>query len=334
LTVHARLFDADGTDRDFDLETNELPPVGDRRLVWIDLDERTERDLQTLADRLDLTPALVRRLATVEERPRLTQYPDHIHLSLGVMDAPEAAEGATDPEPRVSADVDLERVELDVVAGRDWVVTVHDGPMPAIDRILDDVEGESRLGALDAGGFLAAIVESVIVGYFHVVEGLERDIDHLDEAALRRRPREDILAAIVRMRRRVGQVRRAIAPHREAFAMLTRPDMELHEELGRPWPGLLDRLEAAVDAVEQLREALLGTYDIYMGRAGQRDSDVMKTLTILSAVLLPSVVLAGVMGMNFKLGFFDDPSNFLVVIGAMGLLAVVILGAAKLRGWL
>ena len=36
----------------------------------------------------------------------------------------------------------------------------------------------------------------------------------------------------------------------------------------------------------------------------------MKALTILSAVLLPAVVLAGVMGMNFKLGFFNEPGNF------------------------
>ena len=40
----------------------------------------------------------------------------------------------------------------------------------------------------------------------------------------------------------------------------------------------------------------------------------MKALTILSAVLLPAVVVAGVMGMNFKLGFFDNADNFWLVI--------------------
>jgi magnesium transporter len=61
---------------------------------------------------------------------------------------------------------------------------------------------------------------------------------------------------------------------------------------------------------------------------------VMKALTILSAVLLPSVVLAGLMGMNFELPFFDSPSNFLLVVAAMVGLAAIVLGAARLRGWL
>ena len=181
------------------------------------------------------------------------------------------------------------------------------------------------------GAFLAAIVDSVIVGYFDVVADLEREIDDLDEAALAGAPQDDVLSGIVEMRRRIGGVRRTLTRHREAFAVLERPDMALHDELGQPWPHLLSRFEAAVDAVEQLREALLGTYDIYMGRAAQRDSAVMKTLTVLSAILLPSVVLAGLMGMNFKLDFFDSAANFWVVVVAMISLAGLILGFARWR---
>jgi Mg2+ and Co2+ transporter CorA len=44
-------------------------------------------------------------------------------------------------------------------------------------------------------------------------------------------------------------------------------------------------------------------------------------------------VLAGVMGMNFKLAFFDDPSNVWLVIGSMALFALAILGVARWRRW-
>jgi Mg2+ and Co2+ transporters len=110
--------------------------------------------------------------------------------------------------------------------------------------------------------------------------------------------------------------------------------MELHEELGQSWPGLNDRLERAVDAIENLRDLLLGTYDIHMGRAAQDANETMKRLTLLSAVLLPSVVVAGVMGMNFSLEFFKDTTNFWLVIGLMGVFGVTLLGVARWRGWL
>ena len=59
-----------------------------------------------------------------------------------------------------------------------------------------------------------------------------------------------------------------------------------------------------------------------MGRAAKDANDVMKLLTLVSAVFLPGVVLAGVMGMNFQLAFFDNAGNFWVVIAAMVVFAV------------
>jgi len=97
---------------------------------------------------------------------------------------------------------------------------------------------------------------------------------------------------------------------------------------------LTDRLERAVEAVENLRDLLLGTFDIHMGRAAKDANDVMKVLTLLSAVLLPAIVLAGVMGMNFKLPFFDEPNNFWLVMAAMVVLAIAIVLAARWRRWI
>ena len=321
MTITTRLFDADGHDTQIDLASSDLPDAGERRLVWIDLDRRDAEEVALLARHLDLSPRLLHRLVDVGTRPELVQYPDHIHLSIRTLDR-GANDDDRDPRP------------LDIVAGRDWVLTVHDGAVPAIDRILEGIEGETHLGALDAGGFVGAIVDSAIVGYYRVIEGIEADIDVLDDAALRHQRGDDVLAQLVAMRRRISRVRQALTPHREAFAILARPDFALHEELGQPWPGVLQRLEGAIDSVEQTRESLLGTYDVFMGREAQRDSTVMKIFTVLSAVLLPAVVLAGVMGMNFKLAFFDDPSNFWVAIGLMAALAIGVLGVVRWRAWL
>jgi magnesium transporter len=71
-----------------------------------------------------------------------------------------------------------------------------------------------------------------------------------------------------------------------------------------------------------------------MGRAAQDANDVMKVLTLLSAILLPSVVLAGVMGMNFPIPFFDDPNHFLWVVSAMVAFAVGMFAFARWRRWL
>lgn len=323
MSIRARLFDADGNDIEHDALRDGLDPLtqsgaqdGGRRLLWIDVDRRSAEELDPLAKRIQLPADLAERLVEPSPRPQVQQYPDRVHLTLLALEAGR------------------EPVGVDLIAGRDWVLSVHDGELPAIERILDGIEGESRLGALDAGAFAAAVVDSIIVGYFEVIEALDVEIDALDEAALDRDPAADVLERIVDMRRRISRVRRLLAPHREAFAVLDRPDMALREEFGGSWHGLGERFEAAMSAVERVRESLLGTFDIYLGRATQRDSEAMRILTILSAVLLPAVVLAGVMGMNFELDFFDHASNAWLVVGAMVGMALIVLFVARRRRWL
>lgn len=298
--------------------------IGDRRLLWIDVEGRAREDLEAIAAAVGIEEPLLRRLANAPERADLTQYPEYIHLVLQAIERPRADEDDPAPVPR----------PIDVVGGRDWVVTVHDGPLQALARMDAATEGETTLGALNAAGFVAAVVDEVLASYFELVEDIEQEIDRLDERALRGRPNGDVLVRIVRLRRRIGMIRRTLAPHRVAFAALGRPEMELHEAFGQPWPGLTDRLERALDAVENLRELLLGTFDIHMGRAAQDANEVMKVLTLLSAVLLPAVVLAGVMGMNFPLAFFEAPDHFWLVVAAMAGFATTILLAARWRGWL
>jgi Mg2+ and Co2+ transporter CorA len=294
-------------------------------LLWIDVVGRERADLESVAAATGIQDDLAQRLATESGRADLTLYQECIHLVLESMDVPPGTTIAS-TLPR--------RLEVDLVAGKNWVVTVHTEPVAALDRIDELTHGETRFGELDAAGFMAAIVDEIVGRYLAIAESIEREIDGLDELALRRRPHQDVLARIVEIRRRIGVIRRTLAPHQVAFAALARPEMELHKELGRPWPGMTDRLDRALASVESLRDLLLGTYDIYMGRAAQDANEVMKRLTLLSAVLLPAVVLAGIMGMNFKLDFFDNTGNFGLVVGAMVVFGVSLLGAARWRRWL
>jgi len=301
-----------------------LDDLGERRLLWIDLQGRSAEDLEAIGAAVGLGRSLVRRLGTEPKRADLTLYADHLHLVLQALEPAEKTSNGPKLVPKA----------LDLVAGAGWVVTVHDAPMDALDRLDAVTEGETRLGAMDATGLLAGLADEVMAGYFGLVEAIEREIDVLDERALRSRPNQETLSDIVALRRRIGLIRRTLSPHRVAFAALARPEMELHEELGRPWPGLTDRLDRALDSVENLRDLLLGTFDIHMGRAAQDANEVMKVLTLLSAVLLPAVVLAGVMGMNFRLPFFDESNNFWFVAAAMVTFGVGIVVAARWRHWI
>jgi Mg2+ and Co2+ transporter CorA len=332
--VRARLFDADGHDKVVSLDDG-LPKLGDRQLLWIDIDFDAGGSLETVASDLKLRESDIRRIEGDTETARLVRGAEWLHLTLEAVEdkEPSASIDPGPPEDRSARPPELVRRELDLVAIPNIVVSAHHGRVDALERFVDGLEGETFLGALDAAGLLSSFVDEVITGYHAVADRISKEIDRLDQVALRRSD-DGLLEHIVEVRLRIGFVRRTLAPHRSALAALGRPEMHDEGSVGEPWPGLPERLEGAIGAVESLREALIGTYDIHMGRQAQRTNDVMKALTMISAVFLPGVVLAGIMGMNFKLEFFDEASNFFVVIGVMVLTAFVLLAVARWRRWI
>lgn len=322
-TTDTRLFDADGHDREIEFSSELVASLKEHQLLWVDVDRSsTDGVLDKLASALDLDGVDLERIRSENGRARLSRTSMHLFLTVQSLEGPEGTTG-------VGA-----RHELDLIAGHNVVVTVHDGPLAAIDRYREGLTGETRLGSVRAADLLSSLLDEVFNGYFHVIERIEREIDQLDARALRGGHDEDVLGAIVGLRRQIGVIRGTVAPHRDALAALARPEMRAEETIGQPWPGLMDRLERVLDAIDSLRDALLGTFDIHMARAAQRANDVMKVLTLLSAVLLPSVVLAGIMGMNFPLPIFDDPTNFAIVIVSMVFLAVTTLMVARWRRWI
>lgn len=179
--VRARLYDAEGHDRDVEIEPGMVSSLEDRQLLWIDVGGRDREDLERVAAATVMGARLTGRLARETGCADLTLYPDHIHLVTEAMDP--ASSGALDASPAR---------ELDLVAGRNWIVTVHSGAMAALDSIDELTDGETRFGALDAASFLASIVDEVLAGYLNLAEEIEREIDQLDERALKARRDDDV----------------------------------------------------------------------------------------------------------------------------------------------
>jgi magnesium transporter len=319
VTIRAVLYDATGEDREVHLTGDSPPKLGQKQLLWVDVDDRAEADLRLVAGAIGLEGEALQRLVREDHRARLLRLPDRVVLTIG----------AVDPE-----DEEVRRREVDLVIGPNHLVSVHDGPLVAFDEFRAEIEREPELGRLDAAGFTAGLLDAILAAYFRQIEAIEREIDELDEVAVRSRSEDTFLSAVVVLRRRIARLRRALAPNREALLPLERPDFELRSDLGSLWPGVVQRLERAIDGVENARELLVGSFDLYLGRSSQRTNDVMKVLTLVSSILLPSVVLAGIMGMNFKLPFFDETTNFFLVLGAMAVLAVAILAIARWRRWI
>ena len=320
MSIRARLFDSDRSDREVELDAALPESIGDDQLLWVDVSGPDKDELERIAGTFGLERQSLRNMRSGIVRPRLDHYRTYFQVTLTAIDP----DGRTRP------------AELDVFCGRNHVVTVHAESIPFLVDFDDRVAEDTDLGRLDAPSFLASLLEWHVASYFRVVEDLERLVDRLDILALKSDDADDLLGQLADARRRIGEVRRLLTPHRELYGALARPDFGIlaESESAATFRALEDRLDRAIDAVENARELLIGSFELLMTRLAQRTNDVMKVMTLASVVLLPGIVIAGIMGMNFRVGFFDVTEGFYVVIGFMAVLAVITLLIARLRRWI
>ena len=199
-------------------------------------------------------------------------------------------------------------------------------------------EGGSRIAELDSPSFVAAVAEWVVASYFRAFEAIESELVELDSKVMSDVPTSvsDDLARLVDLRRAIGTLRAALSPHREMVVALAHPELDLlsTDTSAERFNALESRVFQALDAAREAKESTRGSFDLIVARLGQRTNDIMKILTLVTVILLPATVLAGVMGMNFQLHLFDLVWMFWVVIGTMLGIAVLVLTVARSQRWI
>ena len=316
----AILFDRDKVERLDDLGERPRRLRGGK-LLWVDVGRNSEDEAHRVAEAFGLDSATRDCLTGSKDRAVFKDHGRYIHVTTYAPD--EDDEG--------------ELIALECVVGENWVLTAHDQPIPVLEEFASRVSGSGDTGSLDGPGFLAALLEWVLGSYSAAFERIEHRLEEFDIEAMRGdADGSRYIERLIQMRKQVGKLRRALAAHRSALVSLTHPELEAlgDNDSSERFASLLRRFEATVQEARDAREAIVGSFDVLIARSGHRTNEIMKVLTLTSVILLPGALIAGVMGMNFKVGLFDNSSLFWVVLAGILLIAPVTIGLAKLWRWI
>jgi magnesium transporter len=315
----AILFEADET-TELEALDDRLQRLGDDQLLWIDLDRDNPDDAQQVADLLGLDDETRDHLAEAQHHAAFRDRARYLHV--------------TTYAPRGDDEGKLHAVEC--VVGENWVVTAHDRPVAVLDDFAGRVSGSGDTGSLDGPGFLAALLEWVLGSYTEAFDRIEEELEDFDVQAMRGNGRDSDIEKLVSMRRAVGELRRALAAHRSALVALTHPELEAlgDKDATERFVSLYARFDSTLQDARDARESIVGSFDVLIARSGHQTNQIMKVLTLVSVILLPGALLAGVMGMNFKVGLFERPWVFWIVVAVIVGFGPLTLGVAKRRGWI
>lgn len=317
------LYDADGTDETLEFSEDLCQKVGDKQLLWIDISERERTQIEQVVAALNLKDASAEAILREKERPKLDKFENFYRFFIISVKSGD--------------DGKFEKVPIDFIVGKNFVVTVHDGEVDYFAEFREREKGETNIGELDAESFVETLLDLHFVSYFRALEKIERTVDEFDETILQKDLKdEDFLQRMVELRSKVSLLRQWFLPQRDVFYALSRPDFiqTATSDSFEDFKMLGEHFESAVDAIESSRDMVLSLFDLYTTRAAHRMNQTIKTLTFVTIISGGLSVIAGVLGMNFEVGFFKSPEGFWITIAGMGLLAGGLAIVAKMKDWI
>ena len=199
----------------------------------------------------------------------------------------------------ISGKEDIEGIELDTFLGQNYIVTHHDLPIQALNRIWETCIKDMRHFKQGADHVLYKLTDELIVDYMQVVESLDEEIELVEDEVFSR-PSTEIVQRIFTLKRATLHLRRYLSPLREVLNKLARDDYSVIDVKDRIYfRDIYDHLVRLHDISESLRDLVGGVLDTYLSVINNRMNEIMKTLTIITTVFMPISFVTGFFGMNF-----------------------------------
>ncbi|UCF20443.1 MAG: magnesium/cobalt transporter CorA [Gemmatimonadota bacterium] len=308
----------------------EVSDVEDLRLFvesdsvsWIDVqglgDERTIRRIGEL---FSLHALALEDAVNVPQRPKSESY-EKFQLFITRM---------TRLEPIAQLQVE----QVSIFLGARYVLTLQEkhgdnfGPVRA--RIRAGIGPMRRSGP----DYLAyALIDTVIDGYYPVIEGLGEYLEELEAATLTQHEPGQ-LRKVYDAKRQLLELRRAVWPQREAINSLIRDENPLVGDTVRIFlRDCYDHAVQIIDVTETYRELSGSLMDLYLNTVSQRTNEIMKVLTIMASIFIPLTFMAGIYGMNFEhMPELARPWAYPALLVAMAAVGAGLLLFFRRRGWL
>jgi magnesium transporter len=256
------------------------------KFVWIGLYQPTEEEFASLRREFNLHPLAVEDAINAHQRPKLEVYGDMLFIVLKTA-------RYVDPKEVIKLG------ELLVFLGQDFVITVRHGEASSLAPVREELERTPEHLARGPGAVLHAILDRVVDDYQPAIEGLETDIDEVEEelfSAGRSNPAE----RIYRLQREVLGFRKATAPLVEPVARLAEGKYwHVHPEIRDYFRDVNDHLIRARDQLDAMRDLLSGSLHANLAQVGVRQNEDMRRISAWVAIIAVPTAIAGIYGMNF-----------------------------------
>ncbi len=299
-------------------------------VAWIGLLRPTEEEIHAVAAEFSLHPLAVEDALSGHQRAKLERYGDVLFAVLRPARYIESAET-------------VEFGELHLFVGPDFVVTIRHAEVPDLAHVRARMEEQPDLLRAGPEAIMYAILDEVVDEYLPVTEGLQNDVDEIEDA-LFDAGSPQLSRRIYDLSREIIHFQRAADPLREMLESLLRgaDKYGVDIEVQRSLRDVLDHTLRISEKLTALRSILDNALTLNATLVTQRQTETalvqneqVKKISGWAAILFGPTLVGTIYGMNFThMPELDWTWGYPLALLAMAATSVALWATFKAKKWL
>lgn len=302
-----------------------IKEIKSNKHIWIDIEKPSRNKLLELKKEYNFHSLDIEDVLTYTQRPKIEKYKEYYFLILRF-----PVYNKKSKEFSIS--------EVDLFVGKKYFISIHRGDVEPIVKFIKACATNPEIkkeNCQSSGVILYNILKNLFLYCFPIIDHINDDIDIIEKNIFKNMEKE-MVEDILRVKRNIITLRRIIGPHRKLMDILEqngtnllRPKMDIY------FSDVTDYVERIWDILDNQRETIISLENTNETLISHRSSEIVKTLTIFSAILLPLTLIASIYGMNTKdTPFIDHPNSFWIIMSGMVITVLAFLIYFMRKKWL
>ena len=315
-------------------------------LFFVNVAKPTDFEIKFLKNTYDFNPLSLEDYLTKTQIPKIE---NHGKYDLMVLRFPIFSEDAPQTShqygilslPVVNSGPRKRRLTssyVDLFISDEYVVVLHDGILPQIDRIFNlcqkSLHNRAEYMSKGSAFLVYKIIDALVDDCFPSINEITSTIDRIDKE-LEEKQTQKTLEDISLTRRNLVVFHTMIKPTLPLFNELVEGK---HKELNGPmqpyWGNILGHLEKIWDRVEDNRELIEGISISNESLLSSRNNEIVKFLTVITSIVFPFAVVNNLYSMNVPLPDAKDPNIVWILFAIIFLAAIIIVSYFRRKKWL
>jgi len=300
----------------------EILPLNDRVVTWINVvgihDNEQVKEIGAL---FNLHPLVVEDILNTKHRPKIEDFDDYIFLITKML--------------RYEKE-ELVNEQVSIILGKKFVLTFQEEKLDTFEHIRQRIRKKKGRIYRSGSDYLAyLLIDAIVENYVLITEKTGEKIEDIEDE-ISDSDGDGLTELMTQLKRELNYLRRIIRPTSEYILQINSLDSELIDEDTKPFfKDLLDISVRSNESVETCRDMLSDNLQIYNLDAANRFNEILKLLTVFSALFIPLSFIATVYGMNFdNMPELHGKYSYFILWGIMISIASVMIIYFKKRKWI